>query len=321
MPQKNKIYRCKHGKLKAYCKDTECGGGTAYCKLHGKMKVYCKDPSCGGGSALCQLHRIQKIFCKDSRCKGGSWSCEHKVNKAFCKIAACGGGQAFCEHLIDKRKCYICGGSYVCTSCKRNQVNKRGSQCATCNPSTKTRGRYKEMIVATQLRLWADKKLIPEYTSWNKTIPTVDKVACGRVFPDFSYEFHNFVLILEVDEFQHKSSGYSKRCDLVRMQDLVNSYGNMPLFFIRYNPDRCKIAGTPTYPIAAEKHEILLNCMQNAISRKIWNDHITINYICYDCMECVSLDACPLVHTKTFATMLEFAQYIETTSPLVPFTP
>ena len=254
-------------------------------------------------------------------CDGGSRSCPHKVDKGFCSNTGCGGGQRLCKHLRDKRYCHSCGGKNICIKCKINGVRKIGMDCKTCTPSTNNRGRYKEARLCVKLELWAAEGHIPKYTTWGKLIPHTQKVLCGRVFPDFSYEFHNFVLILEVDEFQHKNSGYSKRCELVRMQDIVNSYGNMPLCFVRYNPDRCKIAGKSVYPTAEEKHKILLNFMKDAMSRKIWSNHITLNYICYDCSECASIDSCPLIHTKTFATMLDFAQYIEKTSPLVQITP
>jgi hypothetical protein len=290
------------------------------CK-HGITKKCCKDPSCGGGAALCKFHGKYKANCRDVRCGGGGKCCPHKVDKRFCKIPECGGGQAFCKHSTDKRLCYQCGGSFICISCKLTGVRKKGNQCYACNPTTKTRGRYKETRIASLLQKWSDMQSIPKFTTWNKTISMADKAACGRVFPDFTFEFHNMAIILEVDEFQHKRSGYKSRCDLVRMQDIVNSYGMLPVCIIRYNPDRCRIAGGPVYPVAEEKHEILLNCMKDAISQEIWNDHITLHYICYDCTECASVDSCPLIHTKTFATMFEFASYIEKTAPLVPFTP
>lgn len=290
------------------------------CK-HGISKKCCKDPSCDGGTALCKAHKICKTICRDPMCKGGGKCCPHKVDRRFCRVPECGGGQAFCVHGIDKRRCYQCGGSFICISCKMTGVRKKGSECNTCNPSTKTRGRYKEMRIASLLQKWSDLQLIPKFTTWNKTIPMVNKAVCGSVFPDFTFEFHNKVIILEVDEFQHRRTGYKPRCDLVRMQDIVNSYGMLPVCIIRYNPDRCKIAGKRIYPHGMEKHEVLLNSLKNAISNDIWNDHITLNYICYDCSECVSIDSCPLIHTKTFTTMLDFAHYIEKTAPLVGITP
>ena len=158
--------------------------------------------------------------------------------------------------------------------------------------------------------------MIPNYTSWNKTVPMADKAVCRQIRPDFTYELPGKVVIVEVDENQHKWAGYTPRCDLVRMQDIANSYGTMPMFFIRYNPDFCAIAHRKRIrPVGEDKLPVLLSCLQSAITQEICDNHITLHYICYDCKECTSVDSCPLLHTKTFSTMFDFAAYIEKTAP------
>ncbi len=173
------------------------------------------------------------------------------------------------------------------------------------------------MRIASLLQKWSDLQLIPKFSTWNKTISMVNKAVCGSVFPDFTFEFHNKAVILEVDEFQHKRAAYNPRCDLVRMQDMINSYGMLPVCIIRYNPDCCKIAGKRIYSPGLEKHEVLLNCLKEVIAKDIWDDHVTLQYICYDCSTCKSVDSCPLIHSTSFRTLMEFSAYIEKTAPLL----
>ena len=54
---------CIHNIEKWYCRDPECGGGTAFCK-HNIRRAICRDPSCKGGSAFCKPHNKIKYRCK-----------------------------------------------------------------------------------------------------------------------------------------------------------------------------------------------------------------------------------------------------------------
>jgi hypothetical protein len=199
--------------------------------------------------------------------------------------------------------------------CKINGVRKIGMDCKTCTPSTNTRGRYKEARICAKLELWAEMGHIPKYTSWGKLIPHVEKVSCGRVFPDFTFEFKDKVIILEVEEYQHSRGNYNARCEMVRLQDIVNSYGLIPVHIIRYNPDFFRVSGKTAKVSSDTKQEILLKCLQSAISNNDFENHITLEYICYDCKVCSQLSACQLHHMMSFKTMHEFAEFINFTVP------
>lgn len=307
---KKQKLRCKHNKNKYCCTDPECGGGTRKCKAHGISKGFCKDPCCNSGHFLCALHKIDRRYCKDPRCQGGQRTCQHKVDKAFCSIPECGGGQRLCIHKLDKRYCFLCEGSMICTKCKLNSVRRKGIQCKTCNPSIESRGRYKEARIGAKLRKWADEGLIPHFSTWNKMIPGSSVKICGKVMPDFSFELHDKAIVLEVDEFQHQRGDYNLRCELVRLQDIVNSYGMMPVHIIRYNPDFFKISGRRIYVAGEQRQRILLQRLQDALIEKDCGVHITIEYIFYDCTACADESLCPTHHTMQFATMSDFAAYI-----------
>lgn len=72
----------------------------------------------------------------------------------------------------------------------------------------------------------------------------IDGGICVKNRPDFVLESKNggLIIILEVDEFQHRSHGYSTECERVRMINISQSFGQ-PTFFIRYNPDHFYING------------------------------------------------------------------------------
>jgi hypothetical protein len=61
---------------------------------------------------------------------------------------------------------------------------------------------------------------------------------CGRERPDFVFKFVDRIVILEVDENQHKS--YPEECERIRMFNITQSFGGKPVFWIRYNPDSFK---------------------------------------------------------------------------------
>lgn len=111
-------------------------------------------------------------------------------------------------------------------------VGSKRTLCANHDDHAK-RPRVREAKVAVHLR---DAGL--SYTSWNKQLV---ETACGRYRPDFVFERTTHVVIVEVDEFQHAAPGYS--CDNKRMLDVYNSYGGMPVVFLRFNPDDFALAG------------------------------------------------------------------------------
>jgi hypothetical protein len=90
-----------------------------------------------------------------------------------------------------------------------------------------------------KLKEWATKGHIPQYTLWNKQIPSADPAACGKNRPDFSFVSDTSAIVLEFDEYQHKLE--VPRCELVRMANIFYSYRGLPVTFIRYNPDAFKV--------------------------------------------------------------------------------
>ena len=71
-------------------------------------------------------------------------------------------------------------------------------------------------------------------------------------------------MILEIDEYQHKSYGVS--CDVERMAKIVESFrlnGNtLRIVFIRYNPHSVRIDGEKVTILQKERHDKLVELLQ-----------------------------------------------------------
>jgi hypothetical protein len=68
---------------------------------------------------------------------------------------------------------------------------------------------------------------------------TTDKVVeggmCGKERPDRVYDFGDKIVVLECDENQHRERDCS--CEQTRMVNIGQSFGGLPVYFIRWNPD------------------------------------------------------------------------------------
>lgn len=111
-----------------------------------------------------------------------------------------------------------------CLSCGLPEVVDAAGLCACCNP-------------AEQRALFAhlDAAGLPG-TSTDRVI---DGGACGRERPDRVYEraAGDLVIVLECDEHQHRGSEYTPECERARMGNVGQSFGGVPVLFVRFNPD------------------------------------------------------------------------------------
>ena len=73
----------------------------------------------------------------------------------------------------------------------------------------------------------------------NKTDSIIDNGSCGKERPDRIYDFGDKIIILECDENQHSDRACS--CEQIRMVNIGQSFGGVPVYFIRFNPDTYKL--------------------------------------------------------------------------------
>lgn len=115
-----------------------------------------------------------------------------------------------------------------CSSCNLMYILDKDNKCENCNPAS-----WAKACLAKQNALM-------DYLDVNDLKgTTTDKIVnngiCGKERPDRMYDFGDKIIILECDENQHKSRNCV--CEQTRMVNLGQSFGGIPVYFIRWNPD------------------------------------------------------------------------------------
>lgn len=159
-------------------------------------------------------------------------------------------------------------------------VNQNDEFCANHDTSRKRRSKVRETQVANYLL--HDAKL--PFDTWNKCLEYSRICADQTYFPDFTYDAGSHIVVLEVDELQHAHRGYS--CDNKRMLDVFNTYGGLPVVFIRFNPDAYTLKNqlVPVADVGKVDQPRLVKLV-DTISvqlQKIPEHHITIIRMYYD---------------------------------------
>lgn len=115
-----------------------------------------------------------------------------------------------------------------CVSCGLKEKLNRQGQCEYCRPAT-----FKVVKYAKQNALM-------EYLDARELVGSItDQMVeggmCGKERPDRVFDFGDKIVILECDENQHKER--QRECELSRMKNIGQSFGGLPVYFIRWNPD------------------------------------------------------------------------------------
>jgi hypothetical protein len=118
----------------------------------------------------------------------------------------------------------------MCKSCGLFMVTKKPHLCAYCKPSTTLRQKTKEMMVVTFLQEKGYEFI------HNKSVGFV----CGNYRPDIKIDVGSHLIIVEIDEDQHRQ--YDQSCEIARMLNIFQAEG-LQCVFLRYNPDIFRVKG------------------------------------------------------------------------------
>lgn len=99
-----------------------------------------------------------------------------------------------------------------------------------------------------------------EWTAWDKRL---EETACGFYRPDFVFDAGTHVVVVEVDEDQHKA--YDPACENKRMMDIFNSFGGVPVVFLRWNPDAFTVDGVTRRVYQKTRHAHLVRQLREAL--------------------------------------------------------
>jgi hypothetical protein len=132
-----------------------------------------------------------------------------------------------------------------------------------------------------------------ERTKFNKSIGA----ACGGYRPDIYIDCGSFILVIEIDENQHRPryisrivdgvvtpmvvGSYSTECENKRMMSIV-SKEQMPVYFIRINPDKCTIDDKDIKVSFEKRCEALRTLIKSVMEGGTPNAWMTVTYMYYD---------------------------------------
>lgn len=115
-----------------------------------------------------------------------------------------------------------------CVSCHLVMVLDKNNKCEYCD---KTRFETNRLAKQNALMEYLDRKGL----RGNSTDIVIDHGVCGKERPDRIFEYDDKVVILECDEHQHRDRPCE--CEQTRMVNIAQSFGGMPVYFVRWNPD------------------------------------------------------------------------------------
>ena len=212
----------------------------------------------GGKKGFCSKHG-GKPLCIETGCissqnyrKGGK--------KGFC-----------CRHR----------GYPQCTKCNYMSVKKEGTLCSYCDPikleKMKKRHKSKENNIASFLTKKDIKYEREVYLDFSCFETINDETKSCRV--DFVIYTESRIIILELDENQHKS--YKISCENRRLAQIIGNQieREEKLLIIRYNPDEFYVYNEKIKYNQQDKMDFLLHFIE---SYTIVNEKIDIVYLFYD---------------------------------------
>lgn len=210
-----------------------------YCNVHknsGMIDVManrCTDPNCtttarygmpGQKATCCAKHKTQGMIAYPKR------KCE--VCKKASAIYGLGNIPTHCEQHHDSA-CHVNLVHKDCKTCMVLEIVDKEGNCSRCSDYLKRHLCCRKQRQIKNMLL-AHSGMIPKFDSYDRII---DNGACGKERPDFYWQTQTHVVVLEVDEHQHKERACE--CEQTRMVNITSSFG-MPTFWIRYNPDDFK---------------------------------------------------------------------------------
>lgn len=160
-----------------------------------------------------------------------------------------------------------------CMKCKLPYfIKSTETMCDSCNDFfIKKVQKAKE----TRVKNLLDSNKI-KYDSYDKTLED----SCFKYRPDFVIDRGFMVIILEVDENQHKS--YNCLCEQTRMINLHQHYGGVPVLFVRYNPDEYIDKNGIHIKDLKKRESKLIDFLKGLMNRKEWAEFLSIKYLFYD---------------------------------------
>ena len=298
--------------VSTWCKHVGCdkqaaygakGGKQTHCGKHklpdmiNLVSQRCKHAGCngfanhgakGGTKTHCGKHKLpDMIYLACQRCNHDG--CDKQA-----VYGIKGDKQTRCHaHKTDKMVDVV---HQLCTSCDTMSTNKKDRLCSACrqvqqNGASRKLLRIEHRIIA--MLILHGTIIDDERTKLNKSIGA----ECGGYRPDIYINCGTFILVIEIDENQHRPryisrivdgivtpmavGSYSTECENKRMMSIV-SKEQMPVYFIRINPDKCTIDGKDIKVSFEKRCEALRTLIKSVMEGDKPDAWMTVSYLYYD---------------------------------------
>jgi hypothetical protein len=221
----------------------------------------------GSNPIYCAKHRkLGMIKRPNSNCiiKG----CNQKaIYGTFITANHCNNHKTTDDINILENKCILCG---------LNMILDNNQKCEFCNPQPNSKN-----------YLTKQNKLMTYLDSLGLYGITTDKIInngeCGKERPDRVYDLNDKIIIIECDENQHKDR--EKSCEITRMKNISQSFGGIPVYFIRWNPDKYKLFHSSHIPESlTARHKLVGKLLFDIHHNKYKMPHalLSVLYLYYD---------------------------------------
>ena len=231
---------------------------------------------------------VQKKTCQTEKCKQDAlfgmkekrpqFCLEHKkegminlILENKCSVLECNNeydftidNDKFC--LKHSPESYETSIKRLCKYCDIKEDSK--NICKEC----KKISNKKEWAVVRHLRKTIDTKF--EYNS-SKMLQ-----GCSKKRPDIYFELSTYCLIVEVDEYQHRT--YEDSCECARINEIVNGIGGKSVIIIRFNPDTTKHKGKRLKISLSDKVDLLVNKVKEELIKDYESFQVKIIQLYYD---------------------------------------
>lgn len=236
------------------CIYDNCNKQAYYNYSETKEKLYCVEHK------LENMINVSSSKCKFNDCKKyPNFNFSNQKNGVYCYSHKL-------ENMID-----VCNPRCLFDSCKKipsfnyennktaiycnthkleNMINVKIIKCKTPLCDTKANKNYEGFCLRCYIHTYPDKPTMRNYKTkeqnvvdfiknsfHNLTIQT-DKIiqdGCSKKRPDIQIDLGYQIIIIEIDENQHKT--YDCSCENKRLMEISQDYKYRPIIFIRFNPD------------------------------------------------------------------------------------
>ena len=148
-----------------------------------------------------------------------------------------------------------------CISCKCLYILDSGNRCENCNPTAFAIARLAKQ---NALMDYLDNRGL----KGQSTDKIIDGGICGKERPDRIYDFEDKIVVLECDEHQHRERICT--CEQTRMVNIGQSFGGLPVYFIRWNPDNYSPERDSKLPeVLSKRHKLCGDLIRDIKDTKI----------------------------------------------------